>query len=122
MPRVNSNSNISNIRRMNTIDVNSVLAQIRVLSTQAQGASQKAPVQQSSGSGFGTLVSGSIDQVNGLQQQASKLQDKFEMGDPNTDLSSVMLATSKAQVSFRAMVEVRNRLVNAYQEIMNMPI
>jgi flagellar hook-basal body complex protein FliE len=121
VPRVNINPNI---RRMNTIDVNGVLAQIRALSAQAQGAPQKAQVQQSSNSsgGFGTLVRNSVDQVNGLQQQASTLQNKFEMGDPNTDLSSVMLATSKAQVSFRAMVEVRNRLVNAYQEIMNMPI
>jgi flagellar hook-basal body complex protein FliE len=119
VPRVNINSNI---RRMNTIDVNSVLAQIRALSAQAQGTPQKTQVQQSSSGGFGTLVSNSIDQVNGLQQQASTLQNKFEVGDPNTDLSSVMLATSKAQVSFRAMVEVRNRLVSAYQEIMNMQI
>ena len=108
---------------MSTIDVNSVLAQIRTLSAQAQGAAARpqaaAPANQN---GFGTLVGKSIDQVNGMQQQAARLQDKFEMGDPSVDLSSVMLATSKAQVSFRAMVEVRNRLVNAYQEIMNMQV
>jgi flagellar hook-basal body complex protein FliE len=112
-----------------TIDVNSVLAQIRALSAQAQGsAAAKAPAAPAAAEaagatgGFGALVGKSIDQVNSLQQQAAVQQNKFELGDPSTDLSSVMLATSKAQVSFRAMVEVRNRLVNAYQEIMNMPI
>ena len=110
---------------MNTIDVNSVLAQIRTLSAQAHGTAPKAAAtaaQQTGADGFGKLVRNSLDQVNNLQQQASAAQNKFELGDPNTDLASVMLATSKAQVSFRAMVEVRNRLVNAYQEIMNMPI
>jgi flagellar hook-basal body complex protein FliE len=107
---------------MSTIDVNSVLAQIRTLSTQAQGTAPRVQPAPASQNGFGNLVSKSIDQVNNTQQQAAHLQNQFEMGDPSVDLSSVMLATSKAQVSFRAMVEVRNRLVNAYQEIMNMPL
>jgi flagellar hook-basal body complex protein FliE len=107
---------------MSTIDVNSVLAQIRTLSAQAQGTTARPQPAQAGQNGFGTLVGKSIDQVNNTQQQAARLQNQFEMGDPSVDLSSVMLATSKAQVSFRAMVEVRNRLVNAYQEIMNMPL
>ena len=53
---------------------------------------------------------------------AAQKQRAFELGDSNTDLSSVMLATTKAQVSFRAMVEVRNRVISAYQDIMNMPL
>lgn len=114
---------------MSTIDVNSVLAQIRALSVQSHGfaaptapATAAAPAAAAPASGFGTLVRDSLDQVNGAQQNAAKLQNAFEVGDPNVDLASVMLATSKAQVAFRATVEVRNRLVNAYQEIMNMPI
>ena len=111
---------------MSTIDVNSVLAQIRSLSTQAQGAGAKVapqatPVAAPAG-GFGSMVGKAIDQVNGAQQQAATLQNKFELGDPSVELSSVMLATSKAQLEFRAMVEVRNRLVSAYQDIMNMPL
>ncbi len=47
---------------------------------------------------------------------------RFERGEPGLELSQVMLEANKAQVAFRATVEVRNRLVNAYQEIMNMPI
>ena len=44
------------------------------------------------------------------------------MGDPQTDLAQVMLASGRAQVSFTALNEVRNRLVSAYQDVMNMPI
>ena len=44
------------------------------------------------------------------------------MGDPPADLARVMLASGRAQVSFTALTEVRNRLVNAYQDVMNMPI
>lgn len=113
---------------MNDINVSSVLAQIRALSAQAQNA-PRAPAAPSAdsaqtvrGGGFGSLVKEAIGNVGAQQQQAGQLQNRFEVGDPSVDLSSVMLASSKAQVSFRAMVEVRNRLVNAYQEVMNMPL
>jgi flagellar hook-basal body complex protein FliE len=46
----------------------------------------------------------------------------FERGDPGADLAQVMLESQKANVSLRAAVEVRNRLVSAYQDIMNMQI
>jgi flagellar hook-basal body complex protein FliE len=46
----------------------------------------------------------------------------FERGTPGVELSDVMLEMQKANVSFRALTEVRNRFVSAYQEIMNMPI
>ena len=111
---------------MSEISVNSVLAQIRALSAQA-GA--QAPALQSKGAapaaasdGFGSLLKDGIAKVNDAQSDAARLQKAFEMGDSSTDLSSVMLATAKAQVSFRAMAEVRNRVVAAYQDIMNMPL
>jgi flagellar hook-basal body complex protein FliE len=109
---------------MNEINVNSVLAQIRALSAQASSsapAATSAPAA-AQGNGFGSLLKDSIDRVNSSQNDAAQQQKAFELGDPNTDLSSVMLATSKAQVSFRGMVEVRNRLISAYQDIMNMPL
>jgi len=121
---------------MSTIDVNSVLAQIRTLSAQTQlqngpkiarvapeGSGAIAgtePVKQTPG--FGSLMRDGIQSVNESQQNVAKLQQAFELGDPSVDLATVMTAGAKAQVSFRAMVEVRNRLVSAYQEVMNMPI
>jgi len=122
---------------MSEINVNSVLSQIRALSAQAaarpqpsqsvallasQSATQPAAAPATGSNGFGSMLKNSIDQVNGAQSEAARQQRAFELGDPNTDLSSVMVATSKAQVSFRGMVEVRNRMVSAYQDIMNMPL
>ena len=117
---------------MNEISVNSVLAQIRSLSAQASGAAQSPLAAAANGSvngsaattkgDFGSLLKEAIDRVGNTQSEAAKQQRAFDLGDPNTDLSSVMLATSKAQVSFRGMVEVRNRLVSAYQDVMNMPL
>jgi flagellar hook-basal body complex protein FliE len=105
---------------MTTIDVNSVLSQIRALSAQSAGSSKPAAAEPTSG--FADLLKSSLANVNAAQGQSVRLQESFELGDPNTDIASVMLATSKAQVSFRSLVEVRNRLVSAYQDIMNMPL
>lgn len=109
---------------MNTTEVQQVLSQIRALQTQAAGRPAAAgPVAPASGTGsFGALMKSALDNVNGTQAAAQKLQESFERGDSSTDLASVMLASSKAQVSFKAVVEVRNRLVSAYQDIMNMPL
>ena len=60
--------------------------------------------------------------MNDIQQQAGKVSDSFEKGDPQTDLTEVMVALQKAKISFQAMVEVRNKLVVAYQDVMNMQI
>ncbi|HYM26622.1 MAG TPA: flagellar hook-basal body complex protein FliE, partial [Steroidobacteraceae bacterium] len=60
--------------------------------------------------------------VNDSQQRASELSDAFERGTPGVELPDVMLELQKASVSFRALTEVRNRLVSAYQDIMNMPL
>src|SRR5690242_16700510 len=110
---------------MNDIDVNGVLAQIRALQSQAQlrpQAPAATAVAPAAGGGFESLLRGAIANVSESQQAAEGLAQRFEMGDSSADLSSVMLASAKAQVGFKAMIEVRNRLVNAYQEIMNMPI
>ncbi|MEW6167222.1 MAG: flagellar hook-basal body complex protein FliE [Pseudomonadota bacterium] len=108
---------------MSEMDVSRVLAQIRAL--QAQAASRPlaphaaAPAPQA---GFESLLRGAIEQVNQTQQSAASLQASFSRGDAGVELAEVMLASGKAQVGLRAMTEVRNRLVAAYQDIMNMPI
>ena len=71
---------------------------------------------------FANVLKQGLDQVNQTQQRASDLATQFERGVPGVELPQVMLEMQKASVSFRAITEVRNRFVNAYQEIMNMPI
>ncbi|WP_028770986.1 flagellar hook-basal body complex protein FliE [Silanimonas lenta] len=71
---------------------------------------------------FGEALGNAIRKVNTLQAQTRELQAAFERGDPRADLARVMVAAQASSVAFRATVEVRNRLVQAYQDVMNMPL
>jgi flagellar hook-basal body complex protein FliE len=119
---------------MSQMEIDRVLATIRSFSQQGPGGpaangiggtggvgSAHAPAQ-SGASAFANLIRQGLDSVNQTQQNASSLATAFEKGVPGVELPQVMLEMQKASVSFRAVTEVRNRLVNAYQEIMNMPI
>lgn len=112
---------------MSQIDVNSVLSQIRALQAQAAAPSRPvlpsaAPEAAQGAPSFGRVMEAALDRVSLRQTQSAELQQRFQMGDPDTDLASVMLASSRAQVEFKGLVEVRNRMVRAYQDIMNMPL
>ena len=103
---------------MSDIKVEQVLNQMRILS-------QQNVMPETSTVGrpdFSKLLSESINQVNDLQQEASSLKTSFEIGDPNVDLPEVMVAVQKASLSFEAVTEVRNKLLSAYQEVMNMQV
>jgi flagellar hook-basal body complex protein FliE len=114
---------------MSEVSISSVLSQIRSLREQAaslkpvaapgmmQGAAPAAKMPA-----FGDVLKGAIERVNATQGEASRMQQAFELGDPRADLPGVMLAMQKSSVSFRALVEVRNRVVQAYQDVMNMPL
>jgi len=71
---------------------------------------------------FAAVLRTSLDQVNELQSGAAALATAFEQGQPGVDITRVMVEAQKASLAFRAMTEVRNRLVSVYQEVMNMPI
>jgi len=110
---------------MSQMEINNVLAQIRSISAQAKigaGPAAAAATGQTGASQFANLLRQGIDSVNQSQQSATALATAFEKGTPGVELPQVMLEMQKATVSFRALTEVRNRLVNAYQEIMNMPV
>ena len=108
---------------MSRMEIDAVLAQIRSLSAQARvGGSPAAEVPQTGPSQFASLLSKGIDQVNQTEQRATQLSAAFQRGEPGVELPQVMLELQKASVSFRALTEVRNRLVSAYQDIMNMQI
>ena len=112
---------------MSSSQIDSVLAQIRALSAQIRPANvghAQGPqaTQQAAPSGFANLLKQGLDQVNQTQQSADSLMTKFERGTPGVELPQVMLEMQKANVSFRAVTEVRNKMINAYQEIMNMPV
>ena len=106
---------------MNTIDTNNVLQQIRSFNLDVPTiADTKPPGTQSAE--FGNSLRTAIDNVNEMQQHAGDLKKAFESGVGSASLAEVMIASQKADLSFRAMTEVRNKLVTAYQDIMNMPV
>ena len=104
---------------MSEMNVNQVLAQMRAMSLEAGSA--KVP-ETGGGADFAAMLKQTIGAVNDTQQTAGKMTKAFETGDTNVSLAEVMVASQKASVSFQAMLQVRNKLVEAYQDVMNMPM
>ena len=104
---------------MSDINVNQVLAQMRTMSIEAGGGK---PRQTDSSGDFAAMLKQSIDTVNQYQTTSGNLAKDFEMGKSDVSLAEVMIASQKANVSFQAMLQVRNKLVDAYTQVMGMPM
>lgn len=107
---------------MTDIDVNQLMVQMRAMAATAQTGAATPAVEAAQGGGFGDLLKQSIDHVNAAQAHGRSLSNAFVKGEPNVDLTEVMVAVQKASLSFQAMTQVRNKLVQAYQDVMNMPV
>jgi len=112
---------------MNPIDTQSLMLQMRSLAAQAE-AKPAIDVTNTSESGqgkaanFAELLASSVQSVNSEQHKAGDMKNAFEEGDPEMELSEVMLQVQKASLSFQAMTQVRNKLVDAYKDVINMPL
>ena len=102
--------------------IESVLSQIRAMSSMAQGPSATAASDGADRPDFAGLLQTSVSKVNEAQQTAMSLAMAFEKEEPNVELAQVMIASEKAGLAFQALTQVRNKLISAYQEIMNMPV
>ena len=116
--------------------VNSILSQIRSFQTQASGLSVEPAIDAPASNAlsiprnepaqgqpsFTETLRGALASVNNSQNESGQLARAFEMGDPSADLAKVMVAAQHSQIAFKATVEIRNRLVQAYQDVMNMPL
>ena len=105
---------------MTTTNIEQVLSQIRTMSAMASSGTEAQA--DTSGVSFNNLLKDSINEVNESQLQATELKQAFELGESDVNLAEVMVAIQKSSVSFEAMVQVRNKLIDAYKEVMNMPI
>lgn len=111
-------------------DINSVLMQMRAIRAQMDGPQAMQPpmpiktdtVPANGLVGFGDMLKGAVDTVNTQQTNASQLRTAYEKGDPSVDLPEVMITAQKASVSFEAMLQVRNRMVTAYEDLIKMPM
>ncbi len=110
---------------ISAIDSGRLLAEMQRMA-QAASATTPQPTELLSGvargGGFGNVLTQALGQVNSLQMEAGALSDKLVRGVPGVSIAEAMIAGQKASVAFEATMQVRNRLVKAYQEVMNMPI
>jgi flagellar hook-basal body complex protein FliE len=113
-------------------DINQVLAQMKTLREQVQKTDLQTPElsptkinasrEVSEAPKFGDLLSSAVNSVNDTQLKSSQMATAFEQGDPSVTLAQVMVQSQKASVSFQALTQVRNKVVQAYQDIMKMPV
>lgn len=115
--------------KTNVIDssrIEAMMAQLKAAATKPTGVTGAANSVQGETSvkkaGFGDALKGALDQVNTTQLKSEQLGQAFVMGDDKVSLSDVMISMQKANIGFQATVQVRNKLVQAYHDIMNMQI
>lgn len=104
---------------MSNMEINKVLAQMRTLGSELQ---PKQPTEQVEGASFSETLKQAVNDVSAAQNDASSMMTAFESGSTDASLAEVMVSMQKASLSFQAMTEVRNKLIDAYHEVMNMPI
>jgi flagellar hook-basal body complex protein FliE len=108
---------------MENSGIDQLLGQMRATAALAAGKpAEEASAAAAGGVDFAQTLKSAIDQVNTQQQGANAMAEKFAAGDPNTNLHEVMIELQKASVSFQEMIQVRNKLVTAYQDMMNMQV
>lgn len=111
------------------VDINRLLLEMRTLKSQTQAfggvqpvEGKLAPTTGTTGVAFGDVMSQAVNKVNEIQKASSTLSESYVRGDRSIDISEVMIASQKASVAFSAMTQVRNKLVDAYKDVMNMPV
>ena len=108
---------------MDKLGIDNVLEQLQAASALASGSKNRVKDPDDINHvDFSEKLKAAVDQVNSTQQATQKLTRDFVSGEADTDLHEVMISLQKANVSFQSMIQVRNKLVTAYQEIMNMQV
>ena len=106
---------------IDTRQIDQMLSELRSVSALA-GSKPVGNVAPAEGPDFSQVLKATIDQVNAAQQQAHKMTEDFSSGQSNVNLQDVMINLQKANLSFQQMVQVRNKLVSAYHDIMNIQV
>src|SRR5688572_4917159 len=110
---------------MDTSGIDRMLSQLRtaqaLASRKPQAKEAAAPAAGEPG-GFANALKSSLNEVAKAQNHSAELQKSFTVGDPNTNLQDVMVAMQKSNIQFQQAIQVRNKLVQAYHDIMNMQV
>lgn len=118
-------NNVSSVRA----DINEMLSRIRDISNKQKVFSEnniaQSSVQAAKSGNFQETMSAVKDvfsHVNSLQIESEKVKDAYLTGDKNVSMSQVLIASQKSKLAFEGLVTVRNKILEAYKEIMNMPV
>lgn len=101
--------------RAGMADVAQRVARSTGASSSVQGAGGTQP-------SFATSFSSALKQVSASQNQVAEMQRQVQLGNPTVSIEETMVAMQKAQIGFQATLQVRNKLVQAYTDIMNMAV
>ncbi|MGF6593345.1 flagellar hook-basal body complex protein FliE [Pseudomonas sp. 2835] len=104
------------------VEFNRLMLDMRAMQMDAMSMPKAAAAPEVGSSSFADMLGQAVNKVNDTQQASSQLATAFEIGKSGVDLTDVMIASQKATVSFQALTQVRNKLVQAYQDIMQMPV
>ena len=108
---------------MKVSGVDNLLAEMRAAIAVAQGGTTpKITTDTSGATDFASVLKSSLDGVAQAQNHAESMQKAFVMGDDKVSLSDVMIDMQKANISFQTTVQVRNKVIAAYNDIMNMQV
>lgn len=106
--------------------ISSVLSQMQQIATTATAAPMIKPAREESnfvaGTGFASEFQAALKNVSAAQKSAESSARHFELGTPGVSLNDVMIDMQKASIGFQSIVQVRNKLVSAYQTIASMPL
>lgn len=106
---------------MEVSGVENLLAQMRIAAA-AAGLRAPNPAAQPAKVDFSSVLKASLDSVAQSQAKSAELQKAFVLGDDRVSLSDTMIAMQKSSIDFQSTVQVRNKVVQAYNEIMNMQV
>jgi flagellar hook-basal body complex protein FliE len=113
-----------NIGGIDSSRIESMLAQLKAAAAKPGGPA--SPLEQAGGAApkadFADALKASLQQVSASQTRAEELGQRFALGDDSVSLSDTMIAMQKSNIQFQATVQVRNKLVSAYHDIMNMQV
>ncbi len=118
------------IDKAHAANMQSILSQIRAFESQVKSlsTSENSPIDggtqaltPASKTGFGEMVKGAVNSVSDLQNSAEAMATAFEQG-KDVPLTDVMLAMQKSSMAFEATLQIRNKVMRAYEDIKNMPV
>ena len=114
-------NSIKNTYIQNSQNLGQSFDQLKKLSTLGKPAVMNKIDDHRAGK-FGQLFANAIQSVNQAQKEASSLGERFVKEDPSVSMVEMMMAQQKSSISFQAAMQTRNKLLQAYQEVLNMPL